>query len=428
MPCSSPNSKTVTMFRWLRAATDCASRWKRLRNSSSAVRVAATVLMATKRFNTRSWALYTSPMAPSPILSRILYFPSCSNSIASKAAGAAEALRRREICQRSYHTGTLSPREGALSASALGPLEADPGPHELPGRGGVPLAPERRLALPEERGPLLEAVDPAGLGLVRGLAGSRRLALRFLGTRAEHRIEPSRQLAGRGVVGSQLQELPVGARGVGVVDGGPRVARCLVDRVPRLAGLGQDLLRARVLGVQPEGFLGLPSGVLVVAGFQPPPRQLDLGLHHGAGQLVELPVGGAGGRGGRGRGPPARQEDRSRRGRRQQDTADHEREGSRAGQEAAGPGAGGASDGRREGTAGAPAPSVAGTSSSGMVSSPRPAAITSRTSWTAFRNSLASGKRAAGSRARDRSRSCSTTGGKSGTSSRGGRGRACRTM
>src|SRR5437867_7550847 len=288
------------MFRWLRAAADCASRWKRWRNCSSAVSVAATVLMATKRFNTGSWALYTSPIAPSPILSRILYFPSCSNSIASKAA---EALRRRELCRRSYHRGTMPPREGALSAGALGPREADPSPHELPGRGGVLLAPERRLAIPEERGPFLKAVDPAGLGVVRRLAGFRGLALRLLGARPERRVEPARQLPGRRVVGSQLQELPIGARGasiVGLVDGGSRVAHRLLDLVDGLLGLGQDLLRARVVG-QAERLLGLPSGVLVVAGFHPPPRQLDLGLHHGAGQLVDLPLGGAPGRGGRGR-------------------------------------------------------------------------------------------------------------------------------
>src|SRR5439155_26310351 len=117
--------------------------------------------------------------------------------IASKAASAAEARPRREMCRRSYHTGTMPPRKGALSAGALGPREADPSPHELPGRGGVLLAPERRLAIPEERGPFLRAVDPAGLGVVRRLAGFRGLALRLLGARPDRRVESARQLPGR---------------------------------------------------------------------------------------------------------------------------------------------------------------------------------------------------------------------------------------
>ena len=81
MPCSSANSKTVTMFRWLSWAADWASRWKRWRNWSSDPRLPAIVLMATKRFKTASWALYTSPIAPCPIFPTILYFPICSNGI-----------------------------------------------------------------------------------------------------------------------------------------------------------------------------------------------------------------------------------------------------------------------------------------------------------------------------------------------------------
>ena len=77
-PCSSPKSKTVMMFGWLRAAAARASRWKRLRAPSSALIPCEIVLIATKRPRTGSWALYTSPIAPWPIFPRSLYLPSCS--------------------------------------------------------------------------------------------------------------------------------------------------------------------------------------------------------------------------------------------------------------------------------------------------------------------------------------------------------------
>ncbi len=75
IPCSSPKSNTVMMFGWLRAAAARASCWNRLRAWSSALTPSEIVFMATKRPRTGSWALYTSPIAPCPILARSLYLP-----------------------------------------------------------------------------------------------------------------------------------------------------------------------------------------------------------------------------------------------------------------------------------------------------------------------------------------------------------------
>src|SRR5678815_869411 len=67
----------------IRDSADCASRRKRSTRSSSAVSTPVIVLMATKRFRTGSWALYTSPIAPCPIRDTISYLPMRARSIRS---------------------------------------------------------------------------------------------------------------------------------------------------------------------------------------------------------------------------------------------------------------------------------------------------------------------------------------------------------
>src|SRR5262245_16915049 len=72
------------MFMCVSTAAACASRWKRWCFSSPSPDVEESVLIATKRLRTESWALYTWPIVPRPISATILYFPMRSMSMESR--------------------------------------------------------------------------------------------------------------------------------------------------------------------------------------------------------------------------------------------------------------------------------------------------------------------------------------------------------
>src|SRR5271169_6717 len=63
------------MFGWFSALADCASSLKRRRRSSSALKDAGRILMATSRLRRVSRALKTSPMPPAPMNPVISYGP-----------------------------------------------------------------------------------------------------------------------------------------------------------------------------------------------------------------------------------------------------------------------------------------------------------------------------------------------------------------
>src|SRR6266511_3118295 len=145
IPCSSPKSKTVMMFGWLRAAADCASRWKRWRATSSLLIPFEIVLMATKRPRTGSWALYTSPIAPWPILPRSLYLPICSKLTLSSGSTTLSLL----ASPRSRATRTaIVPRGHAHGSFPGADLDCPRArrswrTHEPPQREGRPRSPRR---------------------------------------------------------------------------------------------------------------------------------------------------------------------------------------------------------------------------------------------------------------------------------------------
>src|SRR5262245_23644655 len=101
------------MFGWLRRAADWASRWNRLRSSSSEPMAADMVLMATSRLRMPSWARYTSPMAPWPILPTISYLPRRWRSI---DAGV-ERARTLNADDNTRRPAARKPRPRALPAA-----------------------------------------------------------------------------------------------------------------------------------------------------------------------------------------------------------------------------------------------------------------------------------------------------------------------
>src|SRR6185295_10503415 len=119
------------MFGRLSEAADCASRLKRSLNCGSAASEAEMVLIATLRLSSGSRALYTSPIAPSPIFATTWYFPIRSRPMEDRAdlpgrqsyhgpigrqgwREAAAARSKRMQASRKYRTaGTIWPAASA---------------------------------------------------------------------------------------------------------------------------------------------------------------------------------------------------------------------------------------------------------------------------------------------------------------------------
>ena len=175
--------------------------------------------------------------------------------------------------------GSGAARRGS-PRDAAGALEALAGRHEAAGGGGEAPAFEFGLALAGELDAFLEGVaDRRRLGGLRGLARGGHRPPGGFGMTPEGGLELRGQIGGRRVLGLDGDQGPERVGGASVVSGRRGLARGGgggVGLVDGRLGLGQDLLRVLVGGIDLECALRLAQRIAEVAGVGASLGQLDL--------------------------------------------------------------------------------------------------------------------------------------------------------